>query len=176
MKNKRTAGTIIDDTPKVEEWEHKLTVDKYLENLRTYKERMKVWAENKGKCYYLVLQHCPTELKTELKNLTCWETALSGISIFALLIIIKNPMHNTKEQTHNTMCLVESNRTLYTQQRWTEMMDEKDTLDKYCNVFKAHVDTIKAHDGNPGYHRAVPLQQDSSIIFRAFRAPTCDIF
>ena len=30
-----------------------------------------------------------------------------------------------------------------------------DTLGEYYQVFKAQVDTVEAHGGNPGYHRAV---------------------
>ena len=31
------------------------------------------WKENKAKCYYLVLSHCPRALEYELKNFTKWE-------------------------------------------------------------------------------------------------------
>ena len=48
-------GSNKDNEHKVKEWEHNLNVDKYLENVKTFKEGTKVWAENKGKCYYLVL-------------------------------------------------------------------------------------------------------------------------
>ena len=34
-------------------------------------------------------------------------------------------------------------------------MDLKDTLDEYYRVFKAQVDIVEAHGGNPGYHGAV---------------------
>ena len=48
------------------------------------------------------------------------------------------------------MGLVESDAALF-----TNPMESKDTLDKYYRVFKAQVDTTKAHGGNPGYHDAV---------------------
>ena len=48
------------------------------------------------------------------------------------------------------MGLVASDAALFTIQ-----MASKDTLDVYYRVFKVHVDTIKAHCGNPGYHGAV---------------------
>ena len=57
--NKRNAGSTTDNVPKLEDWEHKLEVDKYLKKYKTCKDGTKAWAENKGKCYYLILQHCP---------------------------------------------------------------------------------------------------------------------
>ena len=45
------------------------------------------------------------------------------------------------------MGLIKSNTVLY-----TTTMDSKDTLDEHYRVFKAQVDTIKEHGGNPGYH------------------------
>ena len=45
---------------------------------------------------------------------------------------------------------VESDAALF-----TTTMDSKDTLDEYYRVFKAQIDTIEAHGGNPGYHGAV---------------------
>ena len=66
--NIQYAGSKTDNAPKLEDWEHKLKVDKYLEKYKTYKDGTKAWDNNKGKCYYLILQHCPLELKTKLKN------------------------------------------------------------------------------------------------------------
>ena len=68
-KNKRNSGDTKDNVPKSEDWEHKLEVKEYLKKYTLYKEGTKAWAKNKGKCYYLILQHCPLELKTELENL-----------------------------------------------------------------------------------------------------------
>ena len=38
---------------------------------------------------------------------------------------------------------------------FTNPMESNDTLDGYYCVFKAQVDTIETHNGNPGYHGAV---------------------
>ena len=59
-------------------------------------------------------------------------------------------MHYKKERVQSTMGLVNSDMALF-----TTPMKSKDTLDKYYRVFKAQVDMIKAHGGNPGYHGAV---------------------
>jgi hypothetical protein len=37
-------------------------------------------------------------------------------------------------------------------------MDSKDTIDEYYRVFKAQVNMIWVHGGNPGYHGA-PYQE-----------------
>ena len=58
-------------------------------------------------------------------------------------------MHNKQEQAQSTMGLVESNVALF-----TTLKEPNDTLNAY-NVFKAQVDTIKAHSGNLRYHGAV---------------------
>ena len=70
-KSKRNTGAKEGNKPKIEDWdwEHKLVVGKYLESYKTYKEGTKTWEENRGKCYYPVLQHCPPELKIKLKSL-----------------------------------------------------------------------------------------------------------
>ena len=48
------------------------------------------------------------------------------------------------------MGLVESDTALF-----TTPMETKHTLCEYDHVFKAQVDTIEAHGGNPGYHGTV---------------------
>ena len=54
-KLKRNMGATTDNEPVLEEWEHKLKVEEYLEVYKTHKGGTKAWEENKGKCYYLVL-------------------------------------------------------------------------------------------------------------------------
>ena len=112
-----------------------------------YKEGTKAWTENKGKCYYLILQHCPPELKTELKNLARWKPATAYTDLVALLLIIWDVTHNTKKRAQSTIGLDKSNMALL-----TNPMESKDTLDEYYCVFKAQVDMIEAHVVSPGYH------------------------
>ena len=97
-KNKRNPGAEADNEPKLGDWEHKLTVKEYLEKCKIHKEGIKVWTENKGKCYCLVLQHCPPELKPKIKNSERWEEAVSDTDIMSLLLIIRGVMHNKKER------------------------------------------------------------------------------
>ena len=67
-KTKRNPDTVTDYKAVRMDWEHKFEVWEYVEGYKTHKEDTQVSIQNKGKCYYLVLQYCPPELKTELKN------------------------------------------------------------------------------------------------------------
>ena len=65
------------------------------------------------------------------------------------------------------MGLVENNVALY-----TTIMKRSDTLDGYYQVSKAHVDTIKAHGGNPGYHWALAQEHlDVYMLNKGFNTP-----
>ena len=59
------------------------------------------------------------------------------------------------------MGLVNNNATLF-----TTLMESKDTLNKYDHVFKAQVNMIKWHVGNPGYHGTAYLEHYDAITVR----------
>ena len=61
-----------------------------------------------------------------------------------LLLIIWEAVHNKKEWAESTMGLVESAMLLF-----TTPMETAYILDKYYRIFKAQVDTMWAHGGNP---------------------------
>ena len=74
--NSKTGGAIgapVANEPVVDDWEHDLNVEEYKIKLRAFREQEAAWNENKAKCYYLVLSHCPKELETELRNNSRWE-------------------------------------------------------------------------------------------------------
>ena len=85
--------------------------------------------------------------------------AAASTNVVALLLIIRDVMHNKKEQAQSTMGLVKSDAALF-----TTTMDTKDTLDEYYQVFKAQIDTIEAHGGNPGYHGAVYREHYDALV------------
>ena len=70
--------------------------------------------------------------------------------VVALLLITRDVIHSTKERVQSTMDLVESDAVLH-----TTIMRGSNTLDEYYRVFKAQIDTIGAHGGNPGYLSAL---------------------
>ena len=73
-------------------------VDEYHGGYKTHKEDTNTLAENKGKCYYLILQKYPPELKTKLKDLARWEAAVANAVVGALLLIIWDVMHNKRNK------------------------------------------------------------------------------
>ena len=82
-----------------------------------------------------------------MKNSARWEAAASNTDVTTLLLIIRDIIHNKRERAQITMDLVESNAALY-----TPIMKGNTTPNEYNRVFKAQIDTIEVHDGNPGYH------------------------
>ena len=152
--NERTrpgAGGAVKDNPSVlEDWEHNLKVKEYKAERNIYNEQVLAWKENRAKCYYLVLSHCPRALEHQLKNSLKWEETESNQDVVAPLKMIRDIIHNKKERKESTMTIVESDVEIFTIQQ-----DSGETLDEYCKVFKAQVDTIDVHGGNAGYHLVV---------------------
>ena len=52
----------------MEDWEHNLEVEEYKAKSKVYNDQMLAWKENKAKCYYLVLSHCPRVLEHQFKK------------------------------------------------------------------------------------------------------------
>ena len=98
---------------------------------------MLAWKENKAKCYYLVLSHCPWVLEHQLKDSSKWEETERNQDAVALLKMIRDITHNKKERKESVMTIAESNTELF---MITQVSGE--SLDDYCKVFKAQVDTV----------------------------------
>ena len=75
---------------------------------------------------------------------------MTNTDVGVLLISIRDVIHNKKDPAQSTMGLFERDMALC-----ITPMKTKHTLDNYYCVFKAQVDTSKAHGSNPGYHGAV---------------------
>ena len=56
-------NAVVDNIPVIEDWEHGLAVEQYKADRKVYNEQVLAWKENKAKCYYLVLSHCPRALE-----------------------------------------------------------------------------------------------------------------
>ena len=74
--------------PVKEDWDHGIDVDKYKSKRKTLQKRKGALEDNKAKCYYLVLSHCPKELETELRNLSKWATAEEEQEAITLLLMV----------------------------------------------------------------------------------------
>ena len=143
-------STVVNNVPVLEDWERGLGVEQYKADRKVYSEQVMAWKENKAKCYYLVLSHCPRALEHQLKNSTKWDETESNQDVVALLQMIRDITHNKKERKESVMAIVESDLELY-----TIAHDPGESLDEYYKAFLAQVDTIDAHGGNAGYHLAI---------------------
>ena len=150
---------VINNIPTQEEWELQIATADYLEDNKAYKERKTAWEENRSKAFYLVLQHCPSELKNELKNAVCWEVIAADRCVVALLLAVRDVTHDKKERRHRTMAYVEDDFKMYTT---TQRSDE--TLDDYYKAFKAQGDIINAHGGRAGFHQALFQEHLAKLI------------
>ena len=96
-----------------------------------------------------------------------WEAVASDTDVVSLLLIIRDVMYNKKERAQSTMSLMESDTVLY-----TTIMKGSNMLDEYYRVFKAQVDTIKAHGGNSGYQLALTQEHmEVYIVKKGFDTP-----
>ena len=55
-----------------------------------YEAQTDISEDNNAKGYALVLQHCPDELETKLRNQEAWAVIEDARSIVDLLILIRN--------------------------------------------------------------------------------------
>ena len=62
-KTSGEGADLVQLAPVLDDWEHDLDVEDYKVRRKTYQEQEAAWKENKAKCYYLVLSHCPKELE-----------------------------------------------------------------------------------------------------------------
>ena len=140
----------MDNPPVTEDWEHNLKVEEYKSKRKIYNDQVLAWKENKAKCYYLVLSHCPRALEHQLKNSTKWDETEGNQDVVALLQMIRDITHNKKERKESVMTIVESDVELF-----AIFQSPGESLDEHYKVFKAQVDTIDAHGGNAGNHPVV---------------------
>ena len=80
----------------VDDIDYQATMNEYLRKKRSYDSHMENWDENNAKGYYLVLQHCPKDLKVELRNQDSWKAAEDARSIVATLLLIRDWWSNSR--------------------------------------------------------------------------------
>ena len=97
-----------------------------------------------------MLQHCPDELETELRNQEAWATIDAARSVVNLLILIRDIQYNKTNCKRSIMATVQANFDLYTcSQNWNQ------STDNFYKVFTSTVDTINANGGQAGLHPVV---------------------
>ena len=85
------------NVPVKDELDWNLELEEYTANNMEYKKDMKDWAENCARIYYLVLLHCPPGLIAELQNHSRWIDGKALQNCIALLMMIRDLTHRTKE-------------------------------------------------------------------------------
>ena len=98
-------NTVVDNVPVLEDWEHGLAVEQYKADWKIYNEQVLAWKENKAKCYYLVLLHCPRALEHQLKNSTKWDETESNQDVVPLLLVVGDVPNHLKESNHILLAL-----------------------------------------------------------------------
>ena len=106
-------NAVVDNVPVLEDWEHGLAVEQYKADRKIYNDQTLAWKENKAKCYYLVLSHCPRALEHQLKNSSKWDETEGNQDVVALLQMIRDITHNKKERKESVMTIVESDVELF---------------------------------------------------------------
>ena len=97
-----------------------------------------------------VLQHCPPDIEVELKNQSTWTSEQDKQNVVTLLLMICDITHNMRDSKQVVMtiveCAVEMNTT-----------DQKssETTEEYFDIFEDQRNTVKAHDGQTGYHEGM---------------------
>ena len=63
-----SADPPVAHAPVKEDWDHGIDVENYKVERKAFQEQEAAWKENRAKCYYLVLSHCPKELETDRRS------------------------------------------------------------------------------------------------------------
>ena len=100
--------TVMDDI------DYSIETDGYKRKMARYEAQTNVWADNNSKGYALVLQHCPDELETELRNQEAWAAIKDAQSVVDLLILIRDFQYNKSDRKQSIMATVEADVNLYT--------------------------------------------------------------
>ena len=130
--------------------DYQATMDEYLSNKRKYDNQLENWDENNAKGYYLVLQHCPKEIKAYLRNQYSWNTEEDARRVIVILLLIQDLSFNKTDRKRSIMATVEAEADLYL---GTQRPDQ--STDEFYKTFTAQVDTINANGGDAGFHNGV---------------------
>ena len=121
----------------VEDIEYNLDLEEYLVGKKKHTRNDEAWTENCARIYNLVLHHCPPELEAQLQNHSSWGAGQSAQDLIALLLMIRDVTHNTKELKEETMALVECVVKLF-----TTTHKQSESIDDYYKIFVKRKDTL----------------------------------
>ena len=110
--NDRMSGCTRNDPIKDFDWS--IETDRYKRKIARHEAQVDLWADNNAKGYSLVLQHCPDELETELRNQEAWANIDAARSVVDLLILIRDLQYNKTDRKRSIMATVQAYFELYT--------------------------------------------------------------
>ena len=122
-------------------------MDEYLINKRRHDAHLENWDKNNTKWYYLMLQHCPKDLKADLWNQDSWKAAEEARSVITLLLFIRDLSFNKADRKRSIMATMEADTDFYL---GTQRPDQ--ITNDFYKTFTAQVDTINANEGSAGFH------------------------
>ena len=143
----------VNNTPRVPvvtDTLYAVLLQKYLTDHARWEAKNTLYKENRSRAYHLFLQHCPTPLRTELKQAEKWEGVSKDHDVIGLLTILRALAHGKKERKQSTMIKVRADIGLY-----ATLQGERQTLDDYGRIFDGQVDVIKANGGYAGYNHEI---------------------
>ena len=70
INDRMSAGTL--NEPVKDDFDWSIETDGYKRKITRHEAQADLWEDNNAKGYSLVLQHCPDELETELRNQEAW--------------------------------------------------------------------------------------------------------
>ena len=101
------ARELVDDV-------YKLELAEFASKNIEWKKQTRDWTENSARVYHLFLLHCPPGLIAELQNHSKWITGKAAQDCIALLLMIRDLTHGTKETKQGRMALVQVHVDLFT--------------------------------------------------------------
>ena len=88
VANRMTAGML--NEPVNDDYDWSIETDSYKRKIVKYKASSDLWQDLNSQGHALVLQHCPDELETELRNQEAWASIDATRDIVALLVLIQD--------------------------------------------------------------------------------------
>ena len=134
----------------VDDIDYQATMDEYLSKKKRYNAQLDKWEENNAKGYYLVLQHCPKELNTELQKQDSWKAAKDERSVIAILLPIHDLSFNKTNRKRSIMATMEADADLY-----LSMQRPDQSTEEFYKTFTVQVETINANGGSAELHKGV---------------------
>ena len=167
VTNRMTSGKL--NEPVDDDYDWSIETDSYKRSIIKYEANSDLWRDLNAQGHALVLQHCPDELETELRNQEAWAAIDAKRDVVALLVLIRDLQYNKTDRKRSIMATVEADFDLFSCSQ-----EKNQSTDDYYKVFASCVDTINANGGQAGLHPAVFLRHQEAAIKKECDANNID--